>query len=99
MELLFEGSRCIQGFHLSVHHNGNAVAILGFIHIVCGHEYRNAISSGLIDQVPKLASRNRVNTACWLIEENDFRTMKNSNGKSQFLLPAQRQFTNKLFHL
>ena len=55
-----------------------------------GDKNGDALSCGLVYQFPELTTHNGIHTTGGLIQENDFRTVQNSGGESQFLLPTQR---------
>src|SRR2546430_1398135 len=70
-KLFFQISGAVQCFDSPINHNGNAVAIFCFIHVMRCYKYGNAFFSCFINQIPELAPRNRVNAAGWLVQEND----------------------------
>ena len=84
---LFGRAHCLD---LAVHHDGDAVAILSLVHVVGCHEDCDATVGCIIYELPKLVSGGGVNASCGLVEENNLRLMEDAHGKSQFLLPAQR---------
>src|SRR5688572_16544201 len=60
-----------------------------------GYKNSDARVSSLVDHLPELSSRNRVNTSCWFVEEYDTGLMKYRNGKSKLLFPSHRQRGNE----
>ena len=74
-----------------IDHDGNSVAIFGFVHIVGRHEDGDATTGGIVDEFPKLAARRRIDTPRGLIEEHHAGLVENRHRKRQFLLPTERQ--------
>ena len=69
----------------------DAVAILGFVHVVCCHKNGYSFAGEFVDQVPKPASADGVHSRSWLVEENDGRLMEDRASQSQSLLPTARE--------
>ena len=91
LERRFEGGRAVQGFDLTVYHDGDTVAILRLVHIVGGDKDRNASFGSLVDQLPELAAGDGIDTSGRFVQENDPGFVDDGDGESQLLLPAQRQ--------
>ena len=81
IELLLQIGWCIQCVNSSVYHDGNAVAIFCFIHIMRGYKNRHAAIRCVIDHFPKLPPCYGINAACRFIEEYNGRFMKNGDRK------------------
>src|SRR5579863_7222029 len=69
-------------------HQRQTMAVLGFIHIMRADE--DGVSGGgkLVDQVPKCASSNGVDTRGGFVEKQDRRLVQNGASQSEPLLPA-----------
>src|ERR1700676_494657 len=61
---------------------------LGFIHVVRGDEKSDAVAGELEQQVPELATRDRVDARGRLIEEKQFGLMEHGAAQREALLPA-----------
>ena len=80
----------VHRFDFAVYHYADAVAILGFVHIVGGNKYGDALCGGFVYHIPKLTARYGVYPSGRLVEEHDFGTVKDSHREGELLLPAQR---------
>ena len=89
--LLHQLFRAIQRFDAAIDHDRDAVAILGFVHIVGGDEDGDAAVGGRIDQAPELPPGDGVDAAGGFVEEDDGRVVDDGDGKGKLLLPPERQ--------
>ena len=80
-----------QGFDFTIHHDRNAVAIFGLVHVVGGETKRDCRASGVVDQFPKLAARLGIYPAGRFVEEHNARIVEDAHRKGQFLFPSLRQ--------
>jgi len=60
---LFQLAGRAESLNLPVHHDGYSVAILGFIHIMSGHENGYSAPGCIVNQLPKLSACGGGNTA------------------------------------
>ena len=67
---LFQFLRSIQRFNTTIHHNGNTIAVFGFIHVVCRHENGYALIGSAIDHFPELTAGDRIDASRWFIEKD-----------------------------
>ena len=84
--------RRAQGDEFAAVHDAEAVAVFGLLHVVCGHENRDALSGQRVDQVPELAPAVGVDAGRGLVEEEDGRLVQDGAAKGEALLPAAREF-------
>src|ERR1051325_4760972 len=63
-------------------------AALGFVHVVRRHEQRHTAAGELEQQVPQLATRDRVDARGRLVEEDDARAVHERGGEREALLPS-----------
>ena len=78
VELFFELSRTIHGLYPAIYHDADAVAVFGFVHIVGGYKYGNALSRGLIYHIPELTACYGINPSGRLVQEDNFGAVEDS---------------------
>ncbi len=66
--------------------DGEAVAALGFIHVVRGHENGGALLGELEQAIPEVAAALRIHRAGGLVEQQQFRRVQRGRGQRQALL-------------
>src|SRR6516164_8128938 len=66
-------------------------AALGFVHIVCGHEKRDALSRQFEQQVPQLTARHGIDAGGGFIEEDQLRLVQQRAAECKPLLPPTRK--------
>ena len=69
----------------------DAVAVLGFVQVVRGHQHGHAGPGEVVDQPPELAARQRIDAAGGLVEEHDRRLVEDGAAEREPLAPAGRQ--------
>lgn len=69
-ETAFEICGSVQRFDLSVDHDGNAVAIFGFVHVVRSDENCYALVRGMVDKLPELPSCGGVHSSRRLVQKD-----------------------------
>ena len=74
---------------------GEAVAVLGLVEVVGGHEDRDALGRHLVDQAPEAPAGDGVDPARGLVEEHDARPVHHGAGEGQPLLPAAGQLAGE----
>src|SRR5690349_14911726 len=79
---------------LAVDHYRDAIAVLCFIEIVSSNEHSRLICSRGVDHFPELTSRDRIDTACGLVEKYDVGVVEQRDRKCELLLPPQRKRSN-----
>ena len=72
-----------------------AVAVLGLVEVVGGHEDRDALGRHLVDEPPEAPARDGVDAARGLVEEHDPRLVQHGAGEGQPLLPAAGQLAGE----
>src|SRR6185312_5591883 len=77
-------------------HDRDAVAVLGFVHVVRRDEHGRAAVRRLVDHLPELPTGDWVDAARRLVEQHDLRLVQQRNRKGELLLPAERQRANEL---
>ena len=97
VEAGFQAGGRVERPDLSVHHHGDAVAVLGLIHVMGGDKNGDAFSGGLIDQFPELPAGGRINASGRFVKEDKAGAVEDGCGKGQPLLPSQRKFGNEGF--
>lgn len=75
-ETAFEICGSVQRFDLSVDHDGNAVAIFGFVHVVRSDENCYALVRGMVDKLPELPSCGGVHSSRRLVQKDQARLVK-----------------------
>jgi hypothetical protein len=76
-------------------HQGEAVAVLGFVEIMSCDEYGDTAGRHVVDQTPEAPPRYWVHSAGRLVEKEDWRLVKDCAPEGQALSPATRQVTGK----
>ena len=74
---------------------GEAVAVLGLVEVVGGHEDGHPVRRHLVDEPPEAAARDRVDAARGLVEEDDAGPVHHGAGQREPLLPAARQLAGE----
>ena len=74
--------------HLAAIHQREAVAILGFVHVVGADEDGVAGGGKLIDQIPEGAAGDGVDAGGGFVQEQNGRLMQDGAAQRQALLPA-----------
>ncbi len=74
---------------------GQAVAVLGLVEVVGGHEDRDAAAGHLVDEGPEAPPREGVHSAGGLVEEHHLRLVEDRAGQGQPLLPAAGQLAGE----
>ena len=90
VELFFELGRAVHRLYPTVYHDTDTMAVLGFVHIVGGHKYGDALCGGFVYHIPELSARYRVYATGRLVEKDDFGTVEDSHREGELLLPAER---------
>ena len=88
VETLFQFIGCAEGTYLSVHHDRDAVAVFSLVHIMSGHEDRDATTGSVVDELPELAACSGIDTTCGFVKEHHTRIVEYRDGEGQLLLPA-----------
>ena len=78
IELFFELGRAVHRLYPAVYHDTDAVAVLGFVHIVGSYKYGDALSGGLIYHIPELTACYGINPSGRLVQEDYFGAVKDS---------------------
>ena len=91
LKLPFQFIGRIESTDHAIHHDRDTVAILGLIHEVGGNKDSDPPVGSLINKLPELATGSRIYPTRRLIQKDDLRLVKDGNGESKFLFPAQRQ--------
>ena len=84
------------GEQLAVEDVGEAMAALGFIHVVRGDEERQALAGELMDLLPEIAARLRIHAGGRLVEEQQLRLVDQARGQREPLLPAAGELPGEL---
>ena len=79
---------CAQSHNPAAKNKRKAIAIFGLLHIVRGYEYGDSLLSHLVNQFPKLATRDWINAGGWLIEKDNRRIVQHRAPQRQALLPS-----------
>ena len=74
---------------MTVYHDGDAVAVLRLVHIVCGDEDGDALGGCVVDKLPEASPCHGVYASRRLIEEDYLGAVKDGNGEGQLLLPPE----------
>jgi hypothetical protein len=72
----------------------DAIAVLGFVHVVGGDDDANPVAGERIDEVPEAPPRGGVHPGGRLVEEQDRRLVQHRATKRQALLPAARKVSD-----
>src|SRR5689334_17225251 len=72
-------------------HQTDPVAVFRVVHMMCGHKNGVARSRKILDQIPKNAARDGIDTRGWFIQEQDRRLVQNGATEGQTLFPPTRQ--------
>ena len=72
------------------------VAALGFVHVMRADQYRHPFGGEIVDVLPEIAPRLRVDARGRLVEEQELRLVQEARGERQPLLPAARQRAREL---
>ena len=83
----FERQGSIVRQQLAPVHKANPVAVLGFIHVMSGDENGRPLRGELVNQVPELTPRHRVDAAGRLIQEQERRLVDQGAAQRQALAP------------
>ena len=72
--------------------DGDVIAILGFVHVVGGHEHGGAdVVTKFADMLPDRVARLRIEAESWLIQEEHFGMMEKSPGNFQTPFHASQE--------
>ena len=74
----------------------DAVAALGLVHVVGGDEHGQPVGGELVDLVPELAPRLRVDAGGRLVEKQELRLVHDAGGEREPLLPAAGERAGEL---
>ena len=74
----------------------DAVAALGLVHVVGRDQHGDAVGGELVDLVPELAPRLRVDAGGRLVEQQELRLVHDAGGERQPLLPAAGELAGEL---
>ena len=72
------------------------VAALGLVHVVRADEHRDAARGELVQLVPEIAARLRIDAGGRLVEQQQLRLVQQARGERQALLPAARERAGEL---
>ena len=75
---------------------GQAVAALGFIHVVGRHQHGDASRRERMDLFPEAAPRLRIDARGWFVEQQHARLVQHAGGECNALLPAAREIAGEL---
>src|SRR4051812_32625281 len=78
-----------------IHHGDTVTEDFRFIHVVRRHDNTDAFIPHLFDQFPKMPTRLRVKTRCWLVEEKYLWTVHERRRNTEALLLS----TGKRFNI
>jgi hypothetical protein len=67
---------------------GDAIAMLGLVHVVRGDQDGAALAGQTVDEVPEVAARGGVHTARRLVQQEDRWTMDRHTAQRQTLTPS-----------
>src|SRR5262245_51613985 len=79
--------------HCTLVHEGQPVAVLGFLHVVSTYENRVSRGGQLINKIPECAPGNRINAGRRLVEKQYWRLVQDGAPQGQALLPSTREQT------
>ena len=77
-------------------HEREAPALRGLLHVVRGDEQRHALAGEVVEQVPEVAARHRVDAARGFVEEEQLGLVDGGGAEREALLPADRQVRGQL---
>ena len=77
--------------HPAAVHQRDAMAVLGFVHVVRGDEDGVAGLGKLVNQLPETAARDRIDAAGGLVQKQNRRLVQNRAAQRQALFPAARE--------
>ena len=72
------------------------VAALGLVHVVRADQHRDAARGELVQLVPEIAPRLRIDAGGRLVEQQQLRLVQQARGERQALLPAAGQLAGEL---
>ena len=78
------------GDDLAAVDEGQLIAVCGFVHVVGGDEQRHPASGQVVEQVPELPARDRINPGRGLVEEQQLGGVNGRRAQRQPLPPAHR---------
>ena len=73
-----------------------AVAALGLVHVMGRDEHGDALSGQLVDLVPEVAARLRIDARRRFVQQQQLRAVQHARGESEPLLPAAGELARKL---
>ena len=88
VQAVLELRRGAERDHLAAVHQRDAVAVFGFIHVMRADENSMAGFGKVVDEAPKSAARDRVDTGSGLVEKENRRIVQDGAAQRQPLLPA-----------
>ena len=74
----------------------DALAALGFVHVVGRDQRRQALDRHVVDEVPELAPRLGVDAGGRLVEQQQLRLVQHAGGEREALLPAAGELARQL---
>src|SRR5690606_39350988 len=80
-----------EGRDSAVQHDGDPVAVLGFIHVVRRNENGDPPVCSAVDVIPELASSDGIEPTSRLVEEDDAILVYERHRKSEHQLSYERQ--------
>ena len=95
-ELLLQLGRRADRANPSGDHDRHAVAVLGFVHVVRGHEHGRAFGGSRVDELPELTPGDRVHAARRLVQEHDARLVQERDRERELLPPPERNRSHEL---
>src|SRR4029077_6740031 len=84
------------GEQLSVGDIGEAMAALGFVHVMRGDEHGQALRGQTMDFFPEIAARLRVDACCWFVEKEELRPVDKTGGECETLFPPAGKLAGQL---
>ena len=84
------------GEQLSVGDIGEAMAALGFVHVMRGDEHGQALRGQAMDFFPEIAARLRIDACCRFVEKEEFRPVDKAGGERETLFPPAGKLPGEL---
>src|SRR5689334_7482637 len=81
---------------LAGHHQTEAIALLGFLEVMGGHQNGSTRVGQAVDHRPECAPCQRVHAGGWLVEKDHARLMHDGGAERHALLPSSRQTAGDL---
>ena len=88
MESRFSSDRSAEGDHFTAKNEGEAIAVFSFFHVVRGDKDGDAVFGHMVNEIPELPARDRIDAGRGLIKKQDGRLVQNGAAQRQTLFPA-----------